>query len=294
MNKAIILKYFVYCENNKKLSSNTLRAYKQDIEEFYATRYPDVISYITYLSDCNLKISTLKRKIASLKVFYSYLYEMKYIDSNPFYGHRFKFRNEKVLPKIISVKDLVKIYKYLQEEISNSKTEYSKEKTKRNFLIISLLISTGLRISEVCRINLEQIDFTNRTISVFGKGNKERIIYIGDDNTHALLLEYIREFSREGYLFLGKNLDKPLSEQSVRLLLKNIEKKLKLDKHITPHMFRHSFATMLLDNDVDIRYIQQILGHSSIAVTQIYTHVSQKKQQEILSKNNPIQKLYEK
>lgn len=293
MNYDIIQKYLLHCRDNKKLSSHTIRAYKIDIEKFYNSKYTNVITYVKYLINSDgLKATTQKRKIASLKAFYSYLYETKYIHFNPFYKHRFNFRNEKTLPKIISVADLTKIYNYLQEELSYVKTEYLRRINLRNFLIVSLLISTGLRVSELCNLTIKQIDIENRTITIFGKGKKERLIFIGEDNTYRLLHEYIIKYQNK-YLFLfrGQSENKPLSEQSVRLLLKNISKKIKINKNITPHMFRHSFATMLLDSDVDIRYIQQILGHSSITVTQIYTHVTQNKQREILSKNNPLKKI---
>ena len=123
-----------------------------------------------------------------------------------------------------------------------------------------------------------------------GYKEKKRIIFLGDLKTVDLLEEYIRSYCNQKieYLFMGKDSVKELSEQSVRLLLKKVVEANDISITITPHMFRHSFATMLLDKNVDIRYIQQMLGHSSINVTQIYTHVSQSKQKEILSSCNPI------
>ena len=127
-----------------------------------------------------------------------------------------------------------------------------------------------------------------------GKGKKERILFLGDQITFSLLETYINNycFQPSNYLFSGKYSFNPLSEQSVRLILNTLVKQHNLTTPITPHMFRHSFATMLLDSDVDIRYIQQILGHSSISVTQIYTHVSQSKQKEILTLCNPIASIH--
>ncbi|WP_394372431.1 tyrosine-type recombinase/integrase, partial [Peptoniphilus lacydonensis] len=147
-----------------------------------------------------------------------------------------------------------------------SKTDYQKQHAERNLLIISLLLSTGIRISELCHIHLKDINLSNKTLHIIGKGKKERIIFLGDQTTFNLLEIYINKIGKEsnGFLFPGKHSPKPLSEQSVRLILKRIVEQNNLSRNITPHMFRHSFATMLLDNDVDIRYIQQILGHSSI------------------------------
>ena len=228
-----------------------------------------------------------------MKSFYRYLEEQELISENPFYKMRFQFRVEKNLPKIIPSFDLEAIYDYLYEEKANAGTPFRIEKSSRNLLITELLISTGLRISELCHITIEDIDVPNRTIKILGKGKKERVTYLGNDHTYTLLLNYIAQYrtNNSGFLFLGHNRHDNLSEQSVRLLFKSVCQKIDLNKSVTPHMFRHTFATMLLDNNVDTRHIQQILGHSSITVTQIYTHVSQTKQQEILTHHNPINSL---
>lgn len=290
MNKTTILNYLSYCQSHKRLSAHTIRAYKNDLFQFLNSGYEDVKEYINVLNKTTKRTSTLKRKIASLKAFYKYLQEESIISLNPFSQLRFHFRKEKTLPKIIPINDLEMIYCYLQDNFKVADTEYQKEKRHRNFLIISLLLSTGIRVSELCHISLEQFDADNRTIHILGKGKKERIIYLGDDSTYQLLTSYVNNYrsNKKGYLFLGKDNKRPLTEQSIRLILNNITKVLNLEKQLTPHMFRHSFATMLLDNNVDTRHIQHILGHSSIAITQIYTHVSQVKQQTILTENNPI------
>lgn len=290
MNHAIILTYLEYCKTHKRLSPHTIRAYKNDLTQFYNSNLDDVELYIEYLTKSNLKTSTLRRKIASLKVFYHYLKVQNLIENNPFHQVRFQFRTEKTLTKTISQKTLKHIYFYLEQKMTNAKTDYQKQKSLRNLLIISLLLSTGIRISELCHIRLNDISLSNHSLHIIGKGKKERIIYLGDYTTLLLLKKYISTYCNPSntYLFLGKSSNNPLSEQSIRLVLKKIQKQIHLTISITPHMFRHSFATMLLDSDVDIRYIQQILGHSSISVTQIYTHVSQSKQKEILSLSNPI------
>lgn len=290
MDYTTISSYLTYCKTHKRLSKHTVRAYKNDLEQFYRSGENDVIEYINNLAKANIKTSTLKRKIACLKTFYKYLEFEDLIAQNPFYQMRFQFRSEKGLPKVIPVNELKLIYFHLQERLSASNTKYQKEKAQRNLLIVSLLLSTGVRISELCNLTIDHIDLPNRIIHILGKGQKERSIYLGDDTTYKLLKKYITTYHSPNnfFLFTGKKNNSCLAEQSVRLMLKTVQKRIKLDRNITPHMFRHSFATMLLENNVDIRYIQQILGHSSIAVTQIYTHVSQNKQQEILSFSNPI------
>lgn len=290
MDSKLISNYLSYCETHKRLSTHTIRAYKNDLLQFYNSNYNNVESYIEFLTKSNIKSNTLRRKIASLKVFYNYLKFQDIIDENPFNQLRFQFRKEKILPKTIPYDILKSIYSYSEQKVIYSKSKYQKQKAERNLLIISLLLSTGIRISELCHIHLKDINYSNRTLHIIGKGKKERILFLGDQTTFSLLKTYINKccVRPNDYLFTGQNPLKALSEQSVRLILKKLVKKNNLSITITPHMFRHSFATMLLDKDVDIRYIQQILGHSSISVTQIYTHVSQSKQKEILTLCNPI------
>ena len=290
MDYKLISTYLDYCKTHKRLSSHTIRAYKNDLMQFYNSNYDNVESYIEELTQSNIKTNTLRRKIACIKVFYNYLKYQNIIEENPFNQLRFQFRTEKILPKTIPYSILKNIFLYLEQRVVISKTDFQKQKAERNLLIISLLLSTGIRISELCHIHLKDINLSNKTLRIIGKGKKERILFLGDQTTFNLLETYINKNGKESndFLFPGKHSPKPLSEQSVRLILKRIVEQNSLSKTITPHMFRHSFATMLLDNDVDIRYIQQILGHSSISITQIYTHVSHSKQKEILSSFNPM------
>ena len=290
MDYKLISTYLDYCKTHKRLSSHTIRAYKNDLMQFYNSNYDNVESYIEHLTQSNIKTNTLRRKIACMKVFYNYLKYQNIIEENPFNQLRFQFRTEKILPKTIPHDILKSIFLYLEQRVVLSKTDYQKQHAERNLLIISLLLSTGIRISELCHIHLKDINLSNKTLRIIGKGKKERILFLGDQTTFNLLETYINKNGKESndFLFPGKHSPKPLSEQSVRLILKRIVEQNSLSKTITPHMFRHSFATMLLDNDVDIRYIQQILGHSSISITQIYTHVSHSKQKEILSSFNPM------
>ena len=294
MDYKLISTYLDYCKTHKRLSSHTIRAYKNDIMQFYNSDYDNVESYIEQLTRSNIKTNTLRRKIACMKVFYNYLKYQNIIEENPFNQLRFQFRTEKVLPKTIPYDILKSIFIYLEQKVIVSKTDYQKQHAERNLLIISLLLSTGIRISELCHIHLKDINLSNKTLHIIGKGKKERILFLGDQITFSLLETYINNycFQPSDYLFSGKYSFNPLSEQSVRLILNTLVKQHNLTTPITPHMFRHSFATMLLDSDVDIRYIQQILGHSSISVTQIYTHVSQSKQKEILTLCNPIASIH--
>lgn len=293
MNYVLMTRYLEYCRFYKKLSKHSLRAYESDLRHFLCSEQNDVTEYIAQLTQHVKKTSTLKRKVASLKSFYKYLEDEQLLSENPLKGFQLRCRSERQLPKTISHKDLERLFHGLQQDTQQAKTPYAKHQSERNLLIFSLLLATGLRISELCQLTKSQIDLSRRLICIKGKGRKERILYIGNDTVYNLLESYLitHSFGSSDYIFPGKNNTSYLSEQSIRLILKRLSLQLQLQKIITPHMFRHSFATMLLDQNVDIRHIQHLLGHSSIAVTQIYTHVSQAKQEEILRKYNPLNQI---
>ena len=147
-----------------------------------------------------------------------------------------------------------------------------------------------MRISELCSLKSSAIDLENNTVLIYGKGAKERILQIGNSEVISALILYQNTFKEDisicGYFFVNK-LKHKLSDQSVRFMINRYAKIANIEQHLTPHMFRHSFATLLLEQDVDIRYIQQMLGHSSIKTTEIYTHVSNTKQKDILLNKHP-------
>lgn len=288
--------FFKDCKFRKRLNPNTLRAYEIDIKQF--TDFinmkdfsnDDIKGYIHFLNIKYDKYKTVKRKIASLKVFFFYLEDIGAIDVSPFRKIKTKIKEPKILPKIISSSIIDQIFTFLYDEIKQAKSEYKKGISIRNTAIVELLFSTGIRISELCNIQLDDIDLDNGNLLIYGKGSKERNLFIGNQEVINILRQHYalnREIvNQKGYIFLNREGNR-LSEQSIRKLLHHIEYQLNIKPHITPHMYRHTFATMLLDNDVDIRYIQKILGHSSISTTEIYTHVSNAKQKEILTIKNP-------
>ena len=286
--------YMDDCSLRKRLSKKTLRAYKIDLKQFFdvisessVDDFKKINNYILYLNQKYTKHKTIKRKLATVKAFYGYLEYREVIEISPFKKIRTKIKEPKVLPKIIQKEHLVIIFQWLIDKLENADTEYKKRIALRNLTIIELLFSTGIRISELCHLKVEDINFQERLLKIFGKGSKERILYIGNDDVMKLLRLLLKYNNGSEYLFLNK-FNKQLSEQTVRILLTTIEKENGLSMHITPHMFRHTFATTLLEKEVDIRYIQNILGHSSISTTQIYTHVNSLKQKEILTNKNPL------
>lgn len=292
----LLKEYIEDCEYRKRLNLKTMRAYKTDLGQFFDyvdveyLNYKKIIDYIHYLNHNYSKYKTIKRKIASVKGFYSYLEYNELIDMNPFRRIRTKIQETSLLPKTIDAKIIQQIFEYLYQQINEAESEYRQIKAIRNAAIIELLFCTGLRISELCSIKCNDINLQNGSVKIFGKGSKERLLHIGNESVITILKRYnqikTKKSGETEWFFLNKGGER-LSDQSIRKMLNMIEANLNLPYHITPHMFRHTFATMLLDKDVDIRYIQKILGHSSISITQIYTHVSNVKQKEILTNKNP-------
>ena len=197
MDYKLISNYLDYCKTHKRLSSHTIRAYKNDLMQFYNSDYDNVESYIEHLTQSNIKTNTLRRKIACMKVFYNYLKYQNIIEENPFNQLRFQFRTEKILPKTIPYDILKSIFLYLEQRVVLSKTDYQKQHAERNLLIISLLLSTGIRISELCHIHLKDINLSNKTLHIIGKGKKERILFLGDQKTFNLLETYINKTRNE-------------------------------------------------------------------------------------------------
>ncbi|MDD6848316.1 MAG: tyrosine-type recombinase/integrase [Oscillospiraceae bacterium] len=294
-------KYLQFCTQRKNLDSKTIKSYSIDLRQFtefisennlFWISKSSIENYIDSLHN-TLKPKSVKRKIASLKAFFHYLEIEEIIEINPFHKIQIKYKEPFILPKTIPLKTIEKIMNYAYLERKRQTSSYGRKVALRNTLILELLFATGMRISELCSLTNAQIDFNDYIIKIYGKGSKERLIQICNKNVQNLLDEYRREFDFElknyNYFFINRLCNR-LSEQSVRNMINSYSKSAGVSIHITPHMFRHSFATLLLEEDVDIRYIQQMLGHSSITTTQIYTHTSINKQKNILSTKHPRNK----
>lgn len=295
--KSYISKYIEYCEYRKRLDSKTLKAYKIDLKQFeiFCTNLSDcfaksvVDDFITNLHK-QYKPKTVKRKIASLKAFFHHMEYKELLNENPFAKLDIRFREAKLLPKTIPFHSIQTFLStlYTQKELAES--EYQLRCCIRDIAVIELLFATGMRISELCSLKPSDIDFESSNILIYGKGAKERIIQLGNQEVISALILYQETFKKDieicGYFFVNR-LQHKLSDQSVRFMINHYAELAGISQHITPHMFRHSFATLLLEQDVYIRYIQRMLGHSSISTTEIYTHVSNTKQKDILTNKHP-------
>lgn len=293
-----IKNYLEYCQNQKRLDAKTLKAYRIDLTQFSAQFFdinmPDITpcileNFIAKLHQ-EYKPKTVKRKIASLKAFFHYLEYKEIVDRNPFYKIHVKFREPTILPKTIPLHTVEAFLSTIYKQRTTAKTHYQRRNSLRDAAVIELLFATGMRISELCSLQKNDINFMEKTVLIYGKGSKERKIQIGNEDVVCILEEYKRNFLSEiqkcNYFFVNQA-GRALSDQSVRRMINKYTSLASIEQHITPHMFRHTFATSLLEADVDIRYIQEMLGHSSINITEIYTHVAMSKQRDILTNKHP-------
>ena len=295
--KLHIDEFLNYCRYHKKLSDKTIRAYKIDLSQYGV--FSNELSkqalwdYIEYLNK-KYKPKTAKRKLATLKEFIHFLLLQDLIDYNPFDKLETTIKEPLLLPKTIPLGVIAKLISFSYQQIVFAKSDYQIRSAVRNTAILELLFATGARVAEICTLRSDNVDLLGNSVKFYGKGSKERIIPIENFAVLSILRKYHSLFEKEipdsGYFFVNK-LGRRMTEQSVRNMINFYCKQCGVDMHITPHMFRHSFATLLLEEDVDIRYIQRMLGHSSITTTQIYTHVTSAKQKEILKTKHPRNKL---
>ena len=292
-----ITEYIEYCEYRKRLDPKTLKAYRIDLKQYkdFCAELSDFFSkivvdhFITSLHK-KYKPKTVKRKIASLKAFFHHMEYREILTENPFAKLDIRFREARLLPKTIPFHSIQTFLSTIYAQKEQAESEYQLHCCIRDIAVIELLFATGMRISELCSLKPSDIDLESNNILIYGKGAKERMIQIGNQEVIDALILYQKTFQKDieacGYFFVNR-LQRRLSDQSVRFMINRYTKLAGISQHITPHMFRHTFATSLLEADVDIRYIQEMLGHSSIHITEIYTHVSVAKQREILAAKHP-------
>ena len=276
---SLIADYLEVGKYEKQLSPDTIKAYRIDLRqflEFTGDVWPDKEVLSQYIKHINQTFAprSVKRKLASVRAFY---YEMELcgkLEENPFEKLHIRIQSPKQLPRIIPDQ----VVQNLLQSAYDSYMPGCRE-TLRDIVVLELLFSTGLRVSELCALSKDTFQLSENELRLLinGKGRKERIIQITTKELLQLLKVYYREFSEEiddqGAILINRR-GCPLSPQSVRRIIHKYLKQIGVENHITPHMFRHTFATSLLEAGMDIRYIQSLLGHSSISTTQIYTHVS--------------------
>ncbi len=283
-------KFLDYLQNIKKYSDNTIINYEIDIDRYESflkknnkkinnIKYKDVLDFISYIKD-NHKSTSINRCLSSLRSYYNYLLKENIVDTNPFKLVN-SMKKEKKLPEYFKYNEYV--------ELVNS-IDINSNLGIRNRCIFEVLLCTGCRCSELVNIKLCDVDLDNREIKVLGKGNKERIVYLGTYAIDSLnmYLSVRDELSKKDnkYLFVN-HLGNKLTTRGIRDIIDKILLKSSLNLKITPHTFRHSFATMLLNEGCDLKSVQELLGHVSLSTTSIYTHVSNEELKRVYLHTNP-------
>ena len=294
--KFLIANYIEVSENIKKLSPNTIKAYRIDLKQFASFTQntlakKDVIKrYIMHLNQ-QFAPRSVKRKIASVRAFYHELSINGILKKNPFDKIQIRVHAPKQLPRTIPQQVIHSILQSAYREYGAGK-----QNALRDIMVLELLFSTGLRVSELCSLSKDTFSLGNDGLRllVHGKGNKERVIQLITPELLKLSILYCQTYSHQiqehGAILYNRN-GKRISPQSVQRIINKYLKKLNIQSHITPHMFRNTFATSLLEAGMDIRYIQSLLGHSSISTTQIYTHMTTKQQTVLLTELHPRSKM---
>ena len=270
----------------KNYSDNTYISYMNDLYYFYLfvkkdldkVNENDIRDYLEHLNLKKETASSIRRRISTFKSFYKFLYMNEYIDKKDYPMAKIAYpKLEKKLPKFIYYNDLLEI---LDESTRDSDGI-------RDRLIIEMLYATGVRVSELVNIKYSDIDYNNRRIRVCGKGNKERMVYFGEYALDALN-EYTTTHKKndEGFVFINSK-GGALTTRGVRYIIDNIMKKLSVKTHVTPHVLRHTFATDMLNNGCDIKIVQELLGHSSLRTTEVYTHVTNERLKEVYYSHFP-------
>lgn len=302
---SIVEEFINYLQNERRYSENTINAYSKDLGVFFkwvvsngeniqyiynddeiidfkidfnSVDYQLIRRFINFLNRNNYKKSTLSRKIATLKSFFKFLNRQELIDANPMV-HIISPKIEKSLPKFM--------YEYQIESLMNA-PDLNTTIGLRDRAIMEVLYASGMRVSELVSIKIKDIDLDLGTIIVIGKGSKERVVPIGSYAIKAIKNYYESGFldDKGEYLFYGLR-GKPLGDRSVRTLLDYYIKKVSNTLNISPHTFRHSFATHLLERGSDLRVVQTFLGHESLSTTQIYTHITKNQLKKTYDKAHP-------
>ncbi len=287
MNSDLMFSNYLYVK--KSLSKNTIDAYTSDIKklaDFAGEKFPyhlspdDIVMFLIENKKSGLKPTSISRYMVSIKIFYKYLVTNNKIDTNPAENldPPKLWRN---LPEFLNLNEIEKMLSVKGTKINDA----------RNNAIIEILYSCGLRVSELINLKIRDIDFNEKTLKCSGKGNKERYVPIGKLALNSVK-NYLKKRSRKNpiennsFLFLNPS-GKKLSRIAVWYVIKSISCKAGIGKNAHPHTFRHSFATHLLEHGADLRVVQEMLGHSDITTTQIYTHIDRNRLKTIHKQFHP-------
>lgn len=285
----LINDFLKYLDIERHYSEHTIISYRTDLEEFKEylgnknikdTDYKYIRNYLTYMFDKKYEKKTISRHISTLRSFYKYLLEEKIIKKNPMTLIS-NPKLDKKLPNFLYYDEL---------EILLNIPDKSTILGLRDALILELLYSTGIRVSELINIKLKDINRSDKKILIMGKGSKERYVLYGEvlDNLldEYLSISRIKLNKNSEYLILNKDGNK-ITDRGIRLIISKILKKGEIDYHVSPHTLRHTFATHMLENGADLKSVQELLGHENLSTTQVYTHVTNERLRSVYLKTHP-------
>jgi integrase/recombinase XerD len=288
-----------YLALEKGLSVNSMQAYRRDMDRFLGflesrgfsgsladIKLPLLQEYVKILYDLGLEASSQARILSGLRAFFKYLLTEQYVEENPAELLEMPAPQRK-LPVVLTVEEI---------DAMVARIDTTKPEASRNRAIIECLYGCGLRVSELATLRLSHLHFDDGYVRVLGKGRKERLVPLGSV-TQSYIVDYLKDRAlikpvrgHEDYLFLSR-LGKAISRVSIFIIVKNLARAAGIRKTISPHTFRHSFATHLLENGADLRAVQEMLGHASITTTEIYTHLDRRFLAETIDKYHPHGKL---
>lgn len=288
--------FLAIVQTTKNLSLNTIAAYQSDLKDFadFLIRSDlnekTVLKYVEYLSRVrNLKDTSIKRKLIVLKMYFTFLSQNNYITQNYFEIHSFRFKQERRLPKTLSLKEISALLDFAQSQKEKALTPFAHWVSARNLALLDILVSTGIRIAEASNISIQDIILSERTILIHGKGRKQRLLYISCQQTWENLkqwLKYRKTRPTHTNMVFVNRFGGQLGIHGIEYIFTTLKQSAGINSQATPHYLRHTFATQLLSNGADLRSVQELLGHSSVAVTEIYTEVSVNRKKQVLNKYN--------
>lgn len=283
-------------QSTKNLSDKTITAYNSDLQDFIRfiknrkLKENTILLYVQHLTnDRKLKDSSINRKLIVLKMFFKYLFQQQIIETNFFTRLNFKYKRERKLPKTLAIQDVSKLLNYYEEQARSARRPFEIWKSIRNLALVDILISTGIRIAEASAISLDDLIMQEHVILIHGKGRKQRLIYISCPQTWENLVAWLRirntKQTNTNQVFVNKY-GNQLSIHGIEYIYNSVKNAVGINANSTPHYLRHTFATNLLSNGADLRSVQEILGHSSVATTEIYTEVSVERKKQVLNNYN--------
>lgn len=296
-----IAQFLSHCQYEKNLSPKTLKAYATDLrqlEEFLSSNdtleevssigKTELRGYIRHMH-ASLAPKSMKRKLASMKSLFHFLEREDAIVVSPFRKMDVRIREARRLPRTVPLDEITQLFRCVYAAGAASVKGSARHiGLARDIAVLEILFATGARVSEICNLKLSDVDIVRECIRIQGKGGRERVVQLCHPQAITALAEYRGDAGDFGFpWFFSNRLGGRLSEQSVRSILRRHGSAARLSSHITPHMLRHSVATLLHEDGVDIRYIQHLLGHRSIATTQIYTAISEGSQRSMLLNHHP-------